>query len=86
MNSGAAVRQKSVEAIVEECRRLDEELNSQADILMDKKGTFDHVWEDQINRIYGEQELFQYQVNSGDSRFHDQLYAPSASTNTITSS
>lgn len=48
-----------------ECATLEEEFRSYVDEMEELRLAFDSVWEEQIQRIYAEQEIFQSQVRRG---------------------
>ncbi|XP_064111901.1 RING finger protein 207-like isoform X1 [Macrobrachium nipponense] len=56
-------RRGRVEEIVRECASLEEEFKNYSDELEELRVVFDGAWDDQIQRVYAEQEVFQSQVN-----------------------
>ncbi|KAK8744608.1 hypothetical protein OTU49_017391 [Cherax quadricarinatus] len=56
-------RRGRVEEIVRECAALEEEFRAYTDEMEELRGVFDAAWDDQIQRVYAEQEVFQSQVN-----------------------
>ncbi|KAK3870734.1 hypothetical protein Pcinc_024067 [Petrolisthes cinctipes] len=56
-------RRGRVEEIVRECAALEEEFRAYSDEMEDLRAVFDSAWDDQIQRVYAEQEVFQAQVN-----------------------
>lgn len=51
-----------MEEIVRECATLEEEFRVYSDEMEDLRAVFDQAWDDQIQRVYAEQEVFQSQV------------------------
>lgn len=45
-----------------ECAALEEEFRAYSDEMEELRGVFDAAWDDQIQRVYAEQEVFQSQV------------------------
>ncbi|XP_068216699.1 RING finger protein 207-like [Palaemon carinicauda] len=56
-------RRGRVEEIVRECASLEEEFKTYSDELEELRVVFDSAWDEQIQRVYAEQEVFQSQVN-----------------------
>lgn len=56
-------RRGRVEDIVRESASLEDEVRSYGDTVDDLRAVFDAAWDEQIQRIYAEQEVFQSQVN-----------------------
>ena len=63
-------RRGRVEEIVRECAALEEQFRSYSDELEELRGVFDLAWDDQIQRVYAEQEVFQSQVTKN-MEFYD---------------
>ena len=54
-----------MEEIVRECATLEEDFRTYGDELEEFRMIFDSTWDEQIQRIYAEQEVFQSQVVCG---------------------
>ena len=46
-----------------ECAALEEEFHAYSDEMEELRGVFDSAWDEQIQRVYAEQEVFQSQVS-----------------------
>ena len=55
-------RRGRVEEIVRECATLEDQFRAYNDELEELRGVFDLAWDDQLQRVYAEQEVFQSQV------------------------
>ncbi|CAL4061304.1 unnamed protein product, partial [Meganyctiphanes norvegica] len=56
-------RRGRVEEIVRECAALEEEFRLYTDEIEDQRVRFDYSWDEMIQRVYAEQEVFTSQVN-----------------------
>ncbi|XP_076038305.1 RING finger protein 207-like [Oratosquilla oratoria] len=56
-------RRGRIEEIVKECAALEEEFRAYSEELDELRAVFDSAWDEQIQRVYAEQEIFQSQVN-----------------------
>ncbi|XP_069172288.1 LOW QUALITY PROTEIN: uncharacterized protein [Procambarus clarkii] len=56
-------RRGRVEEIVRECAALEDEFHAYTDEMEELRAVFDAAWDEQIQRVYAEQEVFQSQVN-----------------------
>ena len=59
-------RRGRVEEIVRECAALEDEVRLYADEIEELRTVFDSAWDEQMQRVYAEQEVFQSQVSLED--------------------